>query len=562
MAKQTLVIDNIWGGHQLSYFQGGESQFLTSIGIDPAKGVIQTGDSEYPGVSGAIIPSVLVDVATTNVNSAVIALITNPKDDKLYAVLSNGRLISWSIQASNGALSSESLIGTVTGGKAHGAFYYNNYIYITGTGASEDDVSRYGPLNNSPTLTNNVWKGATLGSQTALTDTTYPQTKNSVEYLNHHGIVHTDNKAYFCDFKDGKGMIHFIRTTKVTDEGDTDNGSTYNALDLPLGWYPYAISSYGNDIVIAASQTNSTSTVQGESALFFWDTTSPSFYRIVKIPDPICSCLVYSNGILYGVSGTTLNATSVGFYGGIRLFRYIGGDSIQTIKTLAESHPPLQNAIEAYGNKITFAGFTNYPVSAAVLYSWGSTTENSNVGFHSTARSQMTATTSNGVLTAIKAGYQGFTNLGIFTGGTDGTNYEIERRTNTGDIVTVGTSGETYFRSQIFNINRKFTIEKIRLAIPSGISGTNNKVTPTLYFDNERSNSEGTVINTTNYTSLNRAGSGTAYEGYVTLNSSNFNNATFGANNFFLELKFRSNSSLYVALPIYIDVDISDNEND
>ena len=65
---------------------------------------------------------------------------------------------------------SATTIGTVTGNVANGAEIYNDYLYIT-TGT---DVSRYGPLSGSPALTNSVWTGATLGSQTALTNTTYP----------------------------------------------------------------------------------------------------------------------------------------------------------------------------------------------------------------------------------------------------------------------------------------------------------------------------------------------------------------------------------------------------
>ena len=37
---------------------------------------------------------------------------------------------------------------------------------------------------------------------------------------------------------------NYVKTSKTTDEGDTDNGSTYNALDLPFGYMPMDIASW------------------------------------------------------------------------------------------------------------------------------------------------------------------------------------------------------------------------------------------------------------------------------------------------------------------------------
>src|SRR3990167_7695594 len=161
--------------------------------------------------------------------------------------------------------------------ECHGAEYYNNYIYLfTGT-----NVSRYGPLNNSPALAHNIWKGTTLGSLTALTNTTYP-TLRGVTIPNHVSYVHGDGSMYFADFINGQGLIHRINTKKVTNEGDT-NGTTvasaYNVLDLPFGFYPTAITNYSTATLIAGIYTVDTTINQGRSAFVLWDPTdTTSFY--------------------------------------------------------------------------------------------------------------------------------------------------------------------------------------------------------------------------------------------------------------------------------------------
>ena len=545
MSKKIIQINDISGGWQPTFFQSAKNQCSQTLGIDPeavstgigSKISIPTGGIKFNGYS---------KFSDSNVNSHPIAIITNPKDEKIYSVLSNGRLISY-----NSSLASETLIGTVTGSSASGAFYYNNYIYILGTGASQDDVSRYGPLNNSPSLTNGVWKGSTLGTQTALTDTTYPTTRNSVKYLNHFGMVHVDNKAYFCDFKDGKGIIHFIRTTKVTDEGDTNDGSTYDAIDLPIGWYPYSIESYGNDIVIAASQNSSSSVKQGKSALFFWDTTSPSFYRIVSLSDPLCTALKYSNGILYCLSGSA--------DGGTRLSRYLGGDSVEGIYLVPDSHPPLQCGVEEYGNRIVFAGFTarQYWITwHSGIFAYGSSNENLSQGLHMIGLSNgLTTTSSNGVITVVKNVQPSVNDVKFVFGGTDGTNYSLEKEDSSA-------SQDTFFISRLFTIGKAFSIKRITLRLPAGISSSSYSVTPSLIIDNGRTTSSGTLINTTNFDGLSSGSSLKHVSSFVTLTEKDFNNGlnTSGANNFALELKCNNASFPAIQLPIEIELEVSDND--
>lgn len=535
--RKYYQISSIFEGWQPSFLVGKQDQFLASIGIDPDVPISDTATDIK--TSGAIRPVKYAKYSSTNVNSHPIAIIKNPKNALTYTVLSNGRLISH-----DSAQASETLVGTVAGGVANGGFYYNNYIYILGTGASADDVSRYGPLDNSPALVDNVWKGATLGSQTALTNTTYPTTRNSVKYLNHAHHVHVDNKAYFVDYKNGQTLVHYIKTTKVTNEGDTNSGSTYGAPSaasfLPFGYVPYAIGAYGQDIVIAASPTTNGTLDQGCAELFFWDTTSENFYRRVPVGgDPLCTVVRYHNGVLKGVSG------SLG--GGVRHWQYLGGDQIQTLKYIEEGNPPLQNAADWFGEKFVWGGFTTYPDNSAGLFSYGNKSDLLPRGLHHIAVSSLTATSSNGVITAVCAAIQGGAFPRFLMGGTDGANTNLDKQSTT--------YGTHYFRSQIFSIGRKFDVAFIALRFGAAVAA-NMTLTPKLFFDNETASqavNSGNIINATNYPNS---------EKFATLTPDSFDKNTAGVNNFYLELKFSGTALLPIILPIIIAVDISDDENE
>lgn len=445
MARKTITISSIFEGMMPSANFGSEGQFLSSIGIDPD---VPTTDAAADIKTGGFIrPVSYAAFSSTEIDAPAIAIITEPKSNMTWVILSNGKVVAYTSALTSAASKS---IGQVTGSVARGAFYYNNYIYITGTGTTGGDVSRVGPLNTLPydgqtgnftaglvvtgatsgatakivsdvdagatgtltlsqisgmfsdnetitdtstgsatvnrtfasLITNGVWTGATLGSQTALTDSGYPTTLFSIGYLNHFGITHIDDQAYFLDYKAGIGYLHTISTTKTTNEGDTNDGSTYGVLDLPTGFAPVTLSSYGNDIAVTATPTSDATINQGNARLFLWDTTSVSFYRSIPLPDPICSVLKYVNGTLYGLSGS-LN-------GGYRLWRYVGGDAIETLKIIEDGYPPLQGASDFAGNRLVFAANTTIPIVSSGLYAYGSKSDLFPRGLHHIAISAFT----------------------------------------------------------------------------------------------------------------------------------------------------------------------------
>jgi hypothetical protein len=341
--KLEIKINSVLNGWKVGEFESVEGQFNFSRGIDPD---LSYGSSS-PKPTGAITPTAYAPFSGAEVNSYPVAIITTPKTALVYAVLANGKLISYNQTL---ALASENHIGTVAGDVAHGAFYYNNYIYITGTGAGQDDVSRYGPLDGTAALTDNVWKGATLGTQTGLANPPYPEV-DSVRYPKHWGHVHSDNTAYFFDFVDGQGRIHAIKTTKGTAEGDTDDGSAYDVLDLPFGYKPTDIESYGKDLIISAIQIHESGTilVSGAPALFLWDTTDEdSFYRQIDLPElREITALQNKGGRIYVFGG---NTSGQGYTVGV----YDGAFGLEHTEFFPDGHPPLASAVAVFGNRISW----------------------------------------------------------------------------------------------------------------------------------------------------------------------------------------------------------------
>lgn len=530
--KQAVTIQSVLGGQSLSQYVSAEGQYLAGLGIDPDY-PLTSSDTR---TSGVLVPTIYEKFSGANVNASVVAIVNNPKDTNTYIVLSNGRLISY-----NSALGAETLIGTVTGSVGRGAWYYNNYIYIaTGT-----DLSRYGPLDGTPALTNTVWTGATLGSLTALNNTTYP-TLRGVSIPNHWGCIHGDGSAYFLDFggatptaQAGQGLVHRINTRKVTSEGDT-NGTTvasaYNVLDLPFGFYPTAICSYSTDLAILAIQTTDTTINQGRSCLFLWDpTNTDTFYRQVWLPDPIATAMMNWNGTLVIWSGNANN--------GVRVSMYAGGEVItdRNGAYLEEGLPPLAGAVDALGNRVVWGGFTTYPENTACVYGLGSKNAQLPRGVHNIVRTTSSNST-NQICTAVKFVQQA-SNVTprLLPAWTDGAGQGIDKLSTTATYASV-------WRSAVINVNTKFRITKIRFAL-GAVTASGMTLTPKVFFDDASNSVTLTTINSTNYSGKRHV----TYEPPAI-------SATLGENNFFIELRWTGTVALPILLPIKIELDVFEDD--
>lgn len=538
MAMEKITIGNIWAGMSPSQYFTAEGQYRFSVGIDPYLPVSDAvGDRLATGV---LRPSGYAAFSGANVNANPYWIVTNPKNTLTYAILNNGRLVSYS-----SALGSETLVGTATTSSGNGGVYYNNFIYI----GANTDISRYGPLDGTPVLTNGVWTGSTLGSQTALVNTTYPSIRGSGTMPNHVMHVHTNGILYVADFDStssvdttrGKGLIHAIATKFGTDEGDTNNGSAYNNLDLPPGYKPTCIESYGNDLVIGAIQGDDSTVGQGVAALFFWDTFTSSFYNVVHLPDVVVTAIKNVNGILYVFTGSVSTGTDVA--NGYRVSAYLGGQTLKTIHYSTTGSPPLHGAVEAVGDRVYWGTFQQKSTTTAgsptyypSVMSLGTHDPNLPGGVHGVINATATGAAGDGIVTALKRIQQeSFSYPKFVVGHRDAGGAGLDKQSTT--------YGTAVWQSQLFNLNTPFLIKRIRFSLGAAVAA-NMIITPTVFTDDfSASSTTGlTVINNTNY-----AGSERFIEYYPNIG---------GDNNFVLEFSWTGTALLPILLPIEIDVEI------
>lgn len=530
----TDTITSILGGQSPMVYFGTDDQFLSSIAVDPDHTVDQAGTFQKAG--GVITPIGYSQFSSTAVNTQPVCFITTHKKEQLmYSVLSDGSFLSHTYNESTG-WGSETDINTHNDNLAGGGAYYNNYIYIFGS----TDVSRYGPLDGTPAFADDFW--VTTLSKTALVNVSsdYPSI-NNIRYPYRPSYVHSNNTLYFADYLNGKGILHAIKTTKTTAEGDTDSGSAYNVLDLPAGYHITAISSWGTDLAILAVQLEESSGITvrgGTSALFLWDTVSDSFYRKVDIRDPMASALLNTNGQLYVWHG------NLGL--GHTISRYLGGFQLERINTINDAAPPTSYAVDSLGGRITWGCTINYPEKAGVALSIGYQSGRINpTALNCVARVSGDLGTVMGVgcLKYVVREEQGIkSQLVIGWRDTDGS------ATYGYDAYGTGATTDSIFRSFVFSKPRKFQINKIRIPLAKAIAA-NMSITPKIYVDNASttydSNNGLAVINSTNYTNSEQV-------------IIQYPDGVVGENNYFLELTQAHTVAQSVLLPIVIEGELFD----
>lgn len=506
MAKEVIQIGSILGGISPSLYFADPSQYSSSIGIDPDFPVTDTDIR----TSALIRPTAMAKFSGSTVTGVPLWIVPNPKDAITYVHASDGK-----VHTVTSGLAMGADLTSPTSSSGNGSAYYDNYIYFR----KNTDVARYGPLNGSPSMTQDYWV-TTLG-KTALTNTTYPALRG-VTMPNGKMHRHTDNKLYFIDVVDNKGVLHYIKTTKTTVEGDTDDGSAYNALDFPYGYYPTDIETYGTDLAVALIEGTNTTIKQKRAKVSFWDTTSSSFNKItdVEFPDPIITALKNVNGILYVFSG---NAS-----GGYRVSRFMGGYTFQEVYYSEEGVPPLPGAVDHEMNRIIYGNYTSYPESSASVFAIGSKNAELGGGVHNVLKS--TSSGSNGLVTAVKYLEQANNSrLRPIIGWTDGSGKGLD------SIST--TYGTNVWRSQVFRVGVPFIVKEVYIPLAQAVAA-NMTLIPKIFVDEESSSTALKTINNTNFADSER--------------NVAFKQDVYGKHNFFLELRWTGTALLTVSLPITI----------
>jgi hypothetical protein len=502
-----FTIDSIFEGLSATQNFTQKGGFTGSIGIDPDMPINNTDTR----ISGYLRPTSTEKISSTTITNAPLWLVSNPKDTNIYVYDAGGKTYTLDTSLTVTALNSGTALTTASG---NGADYYDNYLYFT----KNTDVCRYGPLNGSPSFNQTYWT-STL-SKTALVDTTYPTIRGQ-EMPNHVMHRHTDNKIYFCDVTTAnKGVLHYIKTSKTTVEGDTDDGSSHTALDFGYGYYPTTLETYETQLVVALMEGTATGVKQKPAALTFWDTTSTTFEKIIQIefPDPIITALKNINGALYVWSG---NAN-----GGVRLSRFYGGYSYEELFYFEDGYPPLQGAVDGEMNRITWGGVTSYPEASVSVFARGSRSAKLGTGVHNILKT--TSGGANGFVSCLK--YIQTTSNALrqpIVGWKDDSGQGLDKSSTT--------YGTSVWRSEVFRVGRPFQIRKLRIPLAQAV-GADMTATVKIYSDNGSTSETIATINNTNYPNSERL---------IAIYPQ-----AKGQQDFFIEIRWTGSALMTVALPI------------
>jgi hypothetical protein len=529
----TIRIDSVLGGHSPSTHYASSGQYRASLGIDPAQ-PMDDADSIYSTMaSGLIRPAASEKYSSTTLTTTPLFMKTNPKDALIYVYGANSSI--YTVDAGLTTVTALNDRGWLDGSKGNGCAYYDNYMYF----ATNDDILRYGPLNGAPgfSLDANMSYWQTTLGLTALADTAYPKTfKNNLQIPNHPMCRHSDGRLYIGDVVGNTGSISFIQTTTTAVEGDTDDGSTYDHINVGYGLWPTAIESYGADLAIAFYEGSDGALRQPRAKIAFWDTTSTNVNKITwkEFPDTLITAMKNVNGVLYVVSGNVDNQ-------GFRVSQFVGGYTFQEVFYSETGEPCLPGAIDGVLNRVMVGNYTTVPESDGCVYSVGLQKERLGAGVFNVMRAtggdSSTCVTSVLVADNVAFGYYaptiGWSQAGD---GSTGVSYGLDKQG-----VAYNNAPSNWW-SQLYRVGEHFKITQIRIPFAQAVAA-NMTLTPKIYTDN------GAGI-----TYTLKEVNNTDYSGkrYVVYRSDSTSNELTGRNNFWLELKWTGSALLTVELPIII----------
>lgn len=515
MSLIKITRDLILSGQSSSEYICTTGQYQLSVGIDPD--MPKDDSSNKP--SGLIRPTAMAKFSGTEITGAPMWFISNPKDSNCYVYASDGKVhVVDSSLAMGAPLNSGSALSSSTG---NGAAYYDNKIILI----KNTDVAVY-TLWGTPALNQTYWS-STL-SLTALTNTTYPSI-NGVKMPNHVCYKHTDNKLYFCDVHaNNYGIINYIKTTKGTYEGDTNDSSVYNALDFPYGWYPTAITAFDKYLLISLIEGTNTSVKQKPAKLALWDTISSSFEDVTpdNFSDPLITALINVNGSVYVFSGEA--------GGGCHVYKFMAVNMLQPVLYLPDVYPPLAGSVDHFMTRTIFGTKTINPSDYGIVYSLGSCYPDfaSQSGLHGILKANTAG--NNPQVTALKYFAQNATKPQPIIGWRTDTANGLDKISTT--------YSTSIFRDQIQRIGKQFYITKIQIPFIQAIAA-NMTLIVKAYFDSGSTNTTLATINNTNYPNSEK--------NIIIRPISNAG----GRNDFYLEFTWSGTSLLTLSLPITIFIE-------
>lgn len=542
--KRTIRIESILGGHAPMTHFAAPDQFRSSLAINPSLPITDSRTDSF-GIASSGLLRPVASKAYTGYSGSRVNWLRGARGTTTIFVYDNVSS-AYTITPNGTAATALSDAGTLSGGEGNGLAYYDNYIYF----ATATNITRYGPLDGVPGFVPSYWTG-TLG-KTALTNTAYPTLRLQSGFLlkmpNHVMHRHSDGRLYIADVVDNKGTIHFIQTTKTTVEGDTDNGSTYNKVQVGYGLVPTCLESYGSDLAIALYERSGASSGAGHTSardtttrakIAFWDTTATNVNKItwVEFPDQIITAMKNLNGILYVFS------SSIETGSGFRVSRFVGGYSFEEVYSSGVGNPPFPSGVDGTSKRLIFGSKTVIPENRGCVYSLG-LENNVSSGLYNVASA--TGGSSTAVIAVMLPGGEHLdADMGFDTpiyawdesGGTKGIDY-------TNNVTDYNDTVQEWW-SQMYRIGQPFKITKIRIPLAQAVAA-NMTVTPKIYTD------EGYTVYT--LTEINNTNDSGLYN--IVRRSDSAGKPILGQHNFWLELRWTGSALCVVGLPITIEYEL------
>lgn len=546
-----IRIESILGGQSKYLNFSASDQFRYSIGINPLLPPRDTtGTNDSYGASGLIRPTSSRSITNSlTVHRNPMWFINPPKTPSASAT---GLIYTYDAQGSvyqmytfpDYTFTAISDGGSMSNSSGNGAAYYDNYVYF----AKDTTIARYGPMDGTPAFDGNYW--TTTLSKAALTAiTNFPKdpSGSTIQYPYHPMLRHSDGKLYFTDITNNQGVVHYISTNKTTTEGDTDSGSTYQALTFGYNLWPTAIESYGENIAIALCEgktVTSSNSPNSRAKIAIWNTTSQSYNLITneEFPDQFISSLKNINGSLYVVS-SSFSASD-----GFRVSQYVGGYSFKEIIRIQEGTLPFGGGVESSSDGILVGSYTRSVNGSPLPCVY---TINPATGTVFTTVRPNNASTFGVRVSALKqlnGDQQGRPLLiGRGAGGVDVSSNGVDVSSTVDDsgdnFAQDYSQANQFWASQVYKIGQPFKITRIRIPLGDKLNA-NTTIIPTVYYDGGLSQALNT-INSTNYGTNTQ--NVTIRPGNLTID-----------NNFWLELKFTGSSLITVSLPITIEYELLD----
>ena len=552
MRKATVTYTSILKGRASRRFGASDGQFEASSGIDPD--LVISGDTL---ALGAATPCAMTKFSGSNVNDKVIAIVNCPQNTNTYVVLANGRLVRY-----NSSLASETLIGTVAGDNAEGATYYNNYIYIFGTGKGKDDVSRYGPLDNIPSLVDGIWAGGSLTMTTGIASFTIGLkvtggTSGATGYiigkttgpdtLILSGVEGTFVAETVTDSGSGTGSTLGAFTDSILGSQTKLNDTTYpyvrnSIIPNHWGWVHSDNSLYFCDFANGQGLIHRIHTMKSTYEGEIDDTDVPSAYNVLDLPFGFYPTSIASYSTSVSITAVqTINyqinqgpaalfiwnptntvtfdqmitlpdslATAMMvrngelhvFTGsalkGCRISTYSGGDTVQEATYIADGTPPRQGAVDIEGRRLLFGSYCLTPQESSAVYALGSESSQSNYDLQNIISVGSLLASQTQCVTAIKS---------ITRQNSSQSNPDIivsaYNDTDGNGLYKRGATVQGKLSLPTAIIGRKFKIDEIHVPLGSAVaSGTS--IQPLISYDLGDATESLTAISNTNYPSAKK----------------------------------------------------------